>query len=216
MRSILLADDSPHAQRMGEKILREEGYAVTGLRDGTAALKHLREARPDLLIVDVSLPGVDGYELCRLAKASYPYMRVILTAGATEILDDGYAWQVGCDSVVRKPFEASKVVATVGPLIEEVRMARALWEAEQQALQHRAADGIDLGGGPDTAEASSAAASDGEMLRVQMAVAVALEAAMPGFIREITEKVLLALKGSTHESTKGPVNGPSGGPSGGQ
>jgi len=66
---VLLADDSPHAQRMGERILREEGFEVVTVADGDAALLRLAEVDPDILLVDVSLPVKSGYQLClRYAK----------------------------------------------------------------------------------------------------------------------------------------------------
>ena len=57
MSTILLADDSPHAQRMGERILREEGFDVASVADESTALARLADADPDLVIVDVFLPG---------------------------------------------------------------------------------------------------------------------------------------------------------------
>ena len=57
MSTILLADDSPHAQRMGERILREEGFEVSSVADEAAALVRLSEVDPDLVIADAFLPG---------------------------------------------------------------------------------------------------------------------------------------------------------------
>src|SRR5205807_578068 len=81
MSTILLADDSPHAQRMGERILREEGFAVVSLTDGDTAMLRLDDVDPDLIIADVFLPGRNGFELCRHVKATRRHVRVILTAG---------------------------------------------------------------------------------------------------------------------------------------
>jgi len=68
MSIILLADDSPHAQRMGERILREEGFAVVSLTDGETALLRMADVDPDLVIADVFLPGRNGFELCRESR----------------------------------------------------------------------------------------------------------------------------------------------------
>ena len=72
MSIILLADDSPHAQRMGERILREEGFEVVSVTDGETALLRMADVDPDLVIADVFLPGRDGFEFCRAIKSDVP------------------------------------------------------------------------------------------------------------------------------------------------
>ena len=70
MTRILLADDSPHAQRMGERILREEGFEVVTVTDGQTALMRLADVDPDVVFADVSLPRKSGYDICREIEAS--------------------------------------------------------------------------------------------------------------------------------------------------
>ena len=117
---ILLADDSPHAQRMGERILREEGFEVVSLTDGDAAMPRLADVDPDLILADVFLPGKSGFELCRYVKNDprFRHVRVVLTAGLLEPFDEDEAKRAGCDAILKKPFEASKVVETIHPLGE--------------------------------------------------------------------------------------------------
>ena len=83
MSRILLADDSPHAQRMGERILRDEGHEVISVSDGRVAMLRLADASPDLIIADISMPEVSGYELCEYVK-SHGGEPVFLTAGFAE------------------------------------------------------------------------------------------------------------------------------------
>ena len=71
MSRILLADDSPHAQRMGERILREEGFEVVSLTDGEAALLRLADVDPDLILADVFLPGKSGW-ICAATSRTTP------------------------------------------------------------------------------------------------------------------------------------------------
>lgn len=125
MSAILLADDSPHAQRMGEHILREEGFAVATVADAASALASIATASPDLVIADAFLPGGNGLELCRQIKQQRPHVRVILTAGSNETLDTAAAKRAGCDGVLRKPFEASEVLALVKPLLRPAVSAQA-------------------------------------------------------------------------------------------
>src|SRR6185295_11680046 len=97
MSTILLADDSPHAQRMGERILREEGFEVLSVGDEAGALARLADSDPDLLIADAFLPGGGGLDLCRHVKNFHRHVRVILTAGQLEPLDEEEARRAGCD-----------------------------------------------------------------------------------------------------------------------
>lgn len=105
---------------MGERILREEGYEVVSVTDGETAVKRLTDVDPDLMIVDVFLPGRNGFELCRYVKAqpAHRHVSVVMTAGMLEVFDEEEAHRAGADAIVRKPFEASAVLATIKPLVE--------------------------------------------------------------------------------------------------
>ncbi len=145
MSRILLADDSPHAQRMGERILREEGFEVVSLTDGNAAMLRLADVDPDLILADVFLPGKSGFELCRHVKSEprFKHVRVVLTAGLLEPFDEEEAKRAGCDAILKKPFEASKVVSTIDPLVKEAQLARGLF-AEQIACRSARPDRLRL------------------------------------------------------------------------
>jgi CheY-like chemotaxis protein len=184
MSIILLADDSPHAQRMGERILTEEGYQVVSITDGETAVMRLADVDPDLVIADVFLPGRSGFDLCRYVKTHHRHTRVILTAGLLEKLDEDAARQAGCDAVLRKPFEASLVMQTIRPLAQEAQLARGLFaEALAGAVPEPVSD----------APAPAPRAQPPDPQRVEAAITLALDAALPALVREITEKVLIAL-----------------------
>lgn len=183
---ILLADDSPHAQRMGERILSEEGYEVVTVTDGASALACLDEVQPDLVLVDVFLPVHSGYDICRLIRASeaHRHAGVILIAGLLEPVDEDEAARSGADAVLKKPFEASVVLETIRPLIDKSRFARGLFAEDP----------------PAAAQPSSAVETTGPLAaptidpdRVRAAVTVALDRSLPALVQEITEKVLIAL-----------------------
>jgi CheY-like chemotaxis protein len=173
MSRILLADDSPHAQRMGELILREEGYEVVTITDGATVLLRLHDVDPDLILVDVTMPTKSGYEICEFVKSSlrHVHTRVVLLAGAQDPVDEQEARRVHADGLLQKPFEASLVLKTVKPLLEAAAADR------------------DSKPSPEPVVAGIA---DPELIRA--AVTIALDAALPGLIEEITNKVLLALK----------------------
>ncbi len=185
MSRILLADDSPHAQRMGERILREEGFEVVSLTDGDVALLRLADVDPDLILADVFLPGKSGIELCRHVKndPSQRHIRVVLTAGLLEPFDEEEAARAGCDAILKKPFEASKLMEIIHPLVKEAQLARGLFA---EVLASAAA----------TASASAPVTTVPHEIdpeRVRAAITLALDAALPAMIHEITERVLIAL-----------------------
>jgi CheY-like chemotaxis protein len=208
MSRILLADDSPHAQRMGERILREEGFEVVSLTDGENTLLRLADVDPDLILADVFLPTRSGLEICRYVKShpKHRHARVVLTAGLLEPFDEEEAKRAGADAILKKPFEASVVMQTIHPLLAGALVDRDLFAAE--AAQAEAAQAEAAQAEAAQAEAAQAEApppvqpvleapppAPGEIdpERVRAAVTIALDAALPALIQEITERVLIAL-----------------------
>jgi CheY-like chemotaxis protein len=190
MSRILLADDSPHAQRMGERILREEGFEVVSITEGETALLRLVDVDPDLILADVFLPGKSGFDICRYVKGNprHRHARVVLTAGMLEPFDEDEARRAGCDAILKKPFEASVVVETIRPLLHEAEFARGLF-AETVAAEARLPQ-------PPSAAARPPAPPplpEVDVERVRAAITVALDASLPAMIHEITERVLVAL-----------------------
>jgi len=185
MSIILLADDSPHAQRMGERILRDEGFEVASVTNGETALVRMTDVDPDLVIADVFLPGRNGFELCRVIKEKHRHVRVILTAGMLEPFDEEEARRAGCDAILKKPFEASVVIDTIRMLVRDAQFARGLFA--EAMISARPVDP------PADAVPSIPVAPPPDPERVQAAITLALDAALPGLVREITEKVLVAL-----------------------
>jgi len=181
MTRILLADDSPHAQRMGEQILSEEGFEVVTVSDGNSALLRLEDVDPDLVLADVVMPHRSGYEICQYVKISprHRHARVLLTVGVGDQFDEDEARRVQADGSVQKPFEASVLLAAVKSLVELAVNERRPDRPAARAAKRSAP------------QAPVVALIDPE--RVRAAVTVAMDAAMPALIEEITEKVLVAL-----------------------
>jgi CheY-like chemotaxis protein len=127
MNRILLADDSPHAQRMGERILRDEGYEVVSVTDGETALLRMEDVDPDLVVADVFLPGRSGLDICSYLKTepAHRHVRIVLTAGMLEPFDEDQARAAGADAIIKKPFEASVVLETLKPLVAAAQKDRA-------------------------------------------------------------------------------------------
>lgn len=119
---ILFADDSMTAQNMGKKILTEAGYEVVAVSNGAAAVKKIAEQKPDIIILDVYMPGYSGLEVCEKVRASLDTMKtpVLLTVGKMEPYKPEDANRVKADGVIIKPFEASDLLAIMKKFEERI------------------------------------------------------------------------------------------------
>ena len=121
-RKILLADDSVTAQNMGRKILADAGYEVITVNNGSAALKKIAEAKPDLIVLDVYMPGYSGLEVCQRLKEAQETARVpvLLTVGKLEPFKPEEAKRVRADGFIVKPFEASELLSALSKLEDKI------------------------------------------------------------------------------------------------
>ncbi|HKD13056.1 MAG TPA: response regulator, partial [Candidatus Angelobacter sp.] len=119
---ILFADDSMTAQNMGKKILTDAGYEVVAVSNGAAAVKKIAEHKPDIIILDIYMPGYSGLEVCDKVRASHDTLKtpVLLTVGKMEPYRPEDANRVRADGVIIKPFEASDLLAVIKKLEERV------------------------------------------------------------------------------------------------
>jgi CheY-like chemotaxis protein len=114
-RKILLADDSVTAQNMGRKILADAGYDVATVNNGSAALKRVADFKPDLIVLDVYMPGYSGLEVCQRLKDSdeTAQIPILLSVGKLEPFKPEEARRVGADAHIVKPFEASELLTAI-------------------------------------------------------------------------------------------------------
>lgn len=121
-RKILLADDSVTAQNMGRKILADAGYEVITVNNGSAALKKIGEQRPDLIVLDVYMPGYSGLEVCQRLKdvGETAQIPILLTVGKLEPFKPDEARRVRADGFIVKPFEASELLSALSKLEDKV------------------------------------------------------------------------------------------------
>jgi CheY-like chemotaxis protein len=133
---ILLADDSMTAQNLAKKILTDVGYDVVAVSNGAAAIKKIGTERPDLLILDIYMPGYTGLEVCEKIKAAADTANtpVLLTVAPMEPYDPADGNRVRADGVILKPFEARDLVPAVEKLQEQVTSAR---KATERAAPER-------------------------------------------------------------------------------
>ena len=118
-KTILLADDSVTIQKVVELTFMDEDYQVVAAGDGEAALEQLPATKPDLVIADVHMPKIDGYEVCRKTKQNHPGIPVLLLVGTFEQFDEQKATEVGADGHLKKPFDSQDLINQVDALIAD-------------------------------------------------------------------------------------------------
>jgi CheY-like chemotaxis protein len=121
-RKILLADDSVTAQNMGRRILTDAGYEVITVNNGSAALKKIAEQKPDLVVLDVYMPGYGGLEVCQRIKDTKETARipVLLTVGKLEPFKPEEARRVRADGFIVKPFDVTELLAALTKLEDKI------------------------------------------------------------------------------------------------
>lgn len=116
---ILVVDDEASLREVLGQYLRRDGFAVTEAADGYEALRIAREESPDLIILDLMLPGLDGLDVCRQLRASSAAPVLMLTARGTEA-DTLDGFLAGADDYVVKPFSPREVVVRVQAILRRV------------------------------------------------------------------------------------------------
>ena len=146
-RKILLADDSVTAQNMGRKILTDAGYEVITVNNGSAALKRIAEQKPDLIVLDVYMPGYSGLEVCQRIKENRDTARipVLLTVGKLEPFKPEEARRARADAFVVKPFEASELLATLTRLEDKIVPQAEPYKPGRFAKAFAAVEQVDAG-----------------------------------------------------------------------
>jgi DNA-binding response OmpR family regulator len=124
MRQVLVVDDEPHIRTVLRGYLEADGFAVSEAGDGEAALREVRRQPPDLVLLDVVLPGLDGLETLRRLR-TFSDVYVILVTARTEELDKLVGLGVGADDYITKPFSPREVAARVKAVLRRDRGARA-------------------------------------------------------------------------------------------
>lgn len=126
---ILLVEDELSLRETIAYSLRRQNYDVLEVGDGAAALHAARKYRPNLLLLDVMLPGLDGFEVCRILRREMSIPIMMLTARDSEI-DRVLGLELGADDYLTKPFSMRELVARVKSIFRRVRLEREASEAE--------------------------------------------------------------------------------------
>jgi len=134
---IMIVDDTPQNLRLLENMLSKRGYQVYALPNGEMALKAAKKSPPDLILLDINMPGMDGYEVCRRMKETPQLSRipVIFLSALTEITDKMDAFKVGGVDYITKPFQFEEVNARVVTHLKIHYLQKALEESNKNLEQ---------------------------------------------------------------------------------
>ena len=122
MASILIVDDDPHIRKLLNVLLRDEGFTVFEATNGIEAINVFEDNKIDMLIIDLMMPKMDGFELCREIRNEYDLPIIMLTAkGETEQKVRGF--KLGTDDYIVKPFEPVELVVRVKALLRRSKIS---------------------------------------------------------------------------------------------
>ena len=122
--TLLVVEDDDDLRLTLARRLADGGYAVRTAATGPDALAAVEDAVPDLVVLDVMLPGLDGVEVCRRLRAAHPLLYILMLTARADELDRVVGLEVGADDYVTKPFSLQEVVARVRAALRRVRAVR--------------------------------------------------------------------------------------------
>jgi DNA-binding response OmpR family regulator len=120
MPHILVVDDEPHIVEVVSAYLAREGHEVDVAGDGDTALELARSGRPDVLVLDVMLPGRSGFDVLRQLRSEGIESAVIMLTARDELIDRVAGLEMGADDYLTKPFEARELVARIGAVLRRM------------------------------------------------------------------------------------------------
>ena len=132
MEKILIADDEQHMRQLVIDFLKPEGYEILEASDGKEALDIYDKEHPDLILLDVMMPGYDGWTVCREIRRESTVPIMMLTAKGEEI-DQLFAYDLGADEYITKPFSPKILVAKIKALLRR---------SQNEQETHEADDGV--------------------------------------------------------------------------
>jgi DNA-binding response OmpR family regulator len=125
MSTILVVDDEPHIREIVGSYLAREGHTVAYAADGDAALAAAASSDPDVIVLDVMLPGRSGFDVLRELRIAGSRAAVIMLTARDDVIDRVAGLEIGADDYITKPFEPREVVARVGAVLRRMPGARA-------------------------------------------------------------------------------------------
>ncbi|ACK71402.1 response regulator receiver protein [Gloeothece citriformis PCC 7424] len=121
MRKVLLVEDSQAQREMISTLLRENGWNVSIACDGVEALEFVQQSSPDLVVLDIVMPRMNGYEVCRRLKSDPKTMNVpvVMCSSKGEEFDRYWGMKQGADAYIAKPFQPIELIGTIKQLLRK-------------------------------------------------------------------------------------------------
>lgn len=112
-KRILIAEDDPSVLRLLRDNLASEGFAIDCVSTGMQAIEHVRSARPDLVLLDIMIPDLNGFDVCRALSAERDRVPIIIITARTQQQDKVLGLRLGADDYVTKPFSLDELLARI-------------------------------------------------------------------------------------------------------
>jgi two-component system, OmpR family, response regulator MprA len=130
MGRVLVVDDEPAVRESIERVLRHDGFEVAVASDGREAIRRLAVVRPDVVLLDVLMPQLDGLEVCRRMRDTGDHTPVLMLTARDAVNDRVAGLEAGADDYLAKPFALEELLARVRALLR-----RSGWEDDRQVLR---------------------------------------------------------------------------------
>jgi len=140
--SITIIEDDKAIAAFLQTILEREGFVTNVLQNGRLALNHVQNHPPDLILLDLMLPGMDGLEFCKAIRRSFTYIPIIMVTAKDEDVDKIVGLELGADDYITKPFKGRELLARVRAVL---RLAQSRGEAAKNSLRYGELE-IDING----------------------------------------------------------------------
>lgn len=134
-KKILIVDDDRSISELVSLYFTKEGYEVSACYDGSEALDAFHSFEPDLILLDLMLPGVDGYDICREIRKESQVPIIMLTARG-DTLDKVVGLELGADDYVQKPFDAKELVARVKAVLRRAQSPQPTLQDNKERVEH--------------------------------------------------------------------------------
>lgn len=136
MKKVLVIEDDPDIARLIDINLHDRGYEVELVSDGSVGLNRAREDRYDLIILDIMLPGMDGFEVCRRIRGADPSTPILVLSARSEEFDKVLGLELGADAYMTKPFSVRELLARMKALFRRIEVDRETAPTERAVLEY--------------------------------------------------------------------------------
>jgi DNA-binding response OmpR family regulator len=123
MARVLVAEDDPKQAELARLYLANDGYTAIVVNDGRAVLTEIRRGLPDLLVLDLMMPEIDGWDVCRILHSEHPELPILMLTARSTVDDRLHGLDLGADDYLTKPYDPRELMARVRALLRRAHRA---------------------------------------------------------------------------------------------